>query len=214
MCRSLAPCFQYLENFCTFNHVLAKISSSLDLNFSQFSFPRPPFLKKNPLPRPYILKPAWHTPTKKKKVECPPPGTWWAWSWDLSFIPWKLFLIITSSFWCAICKFSSLTSAVDFILHRAYSFLLPYKCNNELIGVATGGGGQGGRVPPLSDSVKSGRKICQKLGKRPGGVLSTKVYPGTCRWIEWVSKSASWYNDDPLFSAKTGIDMGHIFKIF
>ena len=31
--------------------------------------------------------------------------------------------------------------------------------------------------------------------------------------LKWVSKSASWYNDDP-FSAKTGINMDHIFKIF
>ena len=41
-------------------------SSSLDLNFSKFLFPRPPFFKENPLPRPYILKPALHTSTKKK----------------------------------------------------------------------------------------------------------------------------------------------------
>ena len=32
--------------------------------------------------------------------------------------------------------------------------------------------------------------------------------------LKWVSKSASWYNYDPLFSAKTGINMGHISKIF
>ena len=32
--------------------------------------------------------------------------------------------------------------------------------------------------------------------------------------LKWVSKSASWYNNDPLFSAKTGINMGHIFRIF
>ena len=32
--------------------------------------------------------------------------------------------------------------------------------------------------------------------------------------LKGVAKSASWYNDDPLFSAKTGINMGHIFKIF
>ena len=34
------------------------------------------------------------------------------------------------------------------------------------------------------------------------------------RATEMVSKSGSWYNDDPLFSAKIGINMGHIFKIF
>ena len=32
--------------------------------------------------------------------------------------------------------------------------------------------------------------------------------------LKWVSKSTSWYNDNPLFDAKTGINMGHIFKIF
>ena len=31
--------------------------------------------------------------------------------------------------------------------------------------------------------------------------------------LKWVSKSASWYNNDPLFSAKIGINVGHIFKI-
>ena len=31
--------------------------------------------------------------------------------------------------------------------------------------------------------------------------------------LKWVSKSAAWYNDDPLLSATTGINMGHIFKI-
>ena len=31
--------------------------------------------------------------------------------------------------------------------------------------------------------------------------------------LKWVAKSASWYNNDPLFSARTGINMGHIFKI-
>ena len=39
------------------------------------------------------------------------------------------------------------------------------------------------------------------------GFLSTNVYLGRAA----VSKSA-WYNDDPIFSAKTGINMGHIFK--
>ena len=32
--------------------------------------------------------------------------------------------------------------------------------------------------------------------------------------LQWVTKSVSWYKDDPLFSAKTGINMGPIFKIF
>ena len=34
------------------------------------------------------------------------------------------------------------------------------------------------------------------------------------RAAEMGLKVASWYNDDPLFSAKTGINMGHIFKIY
>ena len=32
--------------------------------------------------------------------------------------------------------------------------------------------------------------------------------------LKWVAKSASLYNDDPLFSAKTGINMGIIFSFF
>ena len=43
------------------------------------------------------------------------------------------------------------------------------------------------------------------------GVLRTKVYPGTYRW-NGSQKSASRYNDGPLFIAKTGINMGHVFK--
>ena len=72
MRRSCALCFQFLENFCIFSLVLAKNSSSLDRNWSKFSFLRPLFLKENLLPRPYILKPAWHTSTKKKLSA--PPG--------------------------------------------------------------------------------------------------------------------------------------------
>ena len=30
--------------------------------------------------------------------------------------------------------------------------------------------------------------------------------------LKWVSKLASWYNDDPLFSEKTGMNMGYIFE--
>ena len=33
------------------------------------------------------------------------------------------------------------------------------------------------------------------------------------RAAEMGPKLASWYNDDPLLRAKTGIKMGHIFKI-
>ena len=78
MRRSCAPCFQFLENFCIFSHVLAKILALRDPIFSKFSFPRPQFFKEKPLPRPYILKPAWHTSTKKKKkkkkLSAPPGG--------------------------------------------------------------------------------------------------------------------------------------------
>ena len=81
-CRSLAhqftlnapllcPLFSIFRKFLHFQPCFGQNSSSLDPNFSKFSFPRPPFFQENPLPRPYILKPAWHTPTKKK-VECPP----------------------------------------------------------------------------------------------------------------------------------------------
>ena len=31
--------------------------------------------------------------------------------------------------------------------------------------------------------------------------------------LKWVSKSAFRYNNDPLFNAKTGINMGHVFYI-
>ena len=65
------PPFSIFRKFVHFQPCFGQNSSSLDQNFSTFSFPRPPFFKENPLPRPYILKPAWHTSTKKK-VECPP----------------------------------------------------------------------------------------------------------------------------------------------
>ena len=47
------------------------------------------------------------------------------------------------------------------------------------------------------------------------GFHGVSQYKGLSRdmWQKWVPKSASWFNDDPLFNAKTGINMGHIFKI-
>ena len=46
----------------------------LRITASSIKYPKTPiFLKENPLPRPYILKPAWHTPTQKKLSA--PPGT-------------------------------------------------------------------------------------------------------------------------------------------
>ena len=68
----LCPLFSIFRKFLHFQPFFGQNYSSLDPNFSKFSFLRPLFFKENPLPRPYILKPAWHTPTKKK-VECPPP---------------------------------------------------------------------------------------------------------------------------------------------
>ena len=67
----LCTLFSIFRNFLHFQPCFDPNSSSLDPNFSKFSFSRPPFFQENPLPRPYIFKPAWHTPTKKK-VECPP----------------------------------------------------------------------------------------------------------------------------------------------
>ena len=83
-CRSLAhqftlnapllcPLFSIFRKFLHFQTCFGQNSSSLDPNFLKFSFPRPPFFQENPLPRPYILKPAWHTPTKKKLSAPPPP---------------------------------------------------------------------------------------------------------------------------------------------
>ena len=68
----LCPLFSVFRKFLHFQPCFGQNLSSLDPKFSKFLFPRPPFFKENPLPRPYILKPAWHTPTEKK-VECPPP---------------------------------------------------------------------------------------------------------------------------------------------
>ena len=69
----LWPPFPICRNFFDFQPCFGQNSSSLDPNFSKFSFPRPPVFKENPLPRPYILKPAWHTSTKKKLSAPPPP---------------------------------------------------------------------------------------------------------------------------------------------
>ena len=69
----LCPLFSIFRKFLHFQPCFGQNSSSLDPKFSKFSFSRPPFFKENPLPRLYILKPAWHTPTKKK-LRVPPPG--------------------------------------------------------------------------------------------------------------------------------------------
>ena len=69
----LCSLFSIFRKFLHFQPCFSQNFSSLDPNFSKFSFPRPPFFKEKPLPRPYILKPAWHTSTTTKKVELPPP---------------------------------------------------------------------------------------------------------------------------------------------
>ena len=63
----LCPLFSIFRKFLHFQPCFSQNFSSLDSKFSKFSFPRPPFFKEKPVPRPYILKPAWHTSTKKKK---------------------------------------------------------------------------------------------------------------------------------------------------
>ena len=65
----LCPLFSIFRNFLHFQPCFGQNSSSLD---PKVSFLRPLFFKENPLPRPYILKPAWHTSTKKK-LSAPPP---------------------------------------------------------------------------------------------------------------------------------------------
>ena len=74
----LCPLFSIFRKFLHFQPCFSQNFSSLDPNFSKFSFPRPQFFKEKPLPIPYILKPAWHTSTKKKKKKkkswAPPPG--------------------------------------------------------------------------------------------------------------------------------------------
>ena len=93
------PLFSIFRKFLHFQPCFGQNSSSLDQNFSKFSFPRPPFFKENPLPRPYILKPAWHTPTKKK-LSAPPANVQGLLSkcelwWILSF---RIFIHNISSF--------------------------------------------------------------------------------------------------------------------
>ena len=70
----LCSLFSIFRKFLHFQPCFGQNSSFLDPKCSKFSFPRLPFFKENPLPRPYILKPAWHTHTKKK-LSAPPPGT-------------------------------------------------------------------------------------------------------------------------------------------
>ena len=70
----LCPLFSIFRKFLHFQPCFSQNFSSLDPNFSKFSFPRPQFFKEKPLPIPYILKPAWHTATKKKKKLSAPQG--------------------------------------------------------------------------------------------------------------------------------------------
>ena len=64
------PFSSFRKNF-HFQPCFGQTSSYSRPNFFQIFVPETPFFKENPLPRPYILKPAWHTSTKKK-VKCPP----------------------------------------------------------------------------------------------------------------------------------------------
>ena len=47
-----------------------------------------------------------------------------------------------------------------------------------------------------------------------GEFLVQRSIPGRAGAAEMGCKISLWDNDDPLFSAKTGITMGYIFKIF
>ena len=69
MRRSCAPCFHFLENFCIFNHVVAKL---------QFSRPKffPTFVPKTPIFQGKSASLTLHFETRvahthQKKVECP-----------------------------------------------------------------------------------------------------------------------------------------------
>ena len=64
------PPFSIFRKFVHFQPCFGQNSSSISPNFCS----QDPLFKENLLPRPYILKPSWHTSTKKK-VECPPRGT-------------------------------------------------------------------------------------------------------------------------------------------
>ena len=55
-CAALETPFSIFRKFLHFQPCFGQNSSSLDPIFSKFSFPRPPFLKENPLPRPYIFE--------------------------------------------------------------------------------------------------------------------------------------------------------------
>ena len=65
--------FSSFRNFLHFQPYFGQNSSSLDPSFSKFSLTRPPFSRKihSIHCRPYILKPAWHTSTKKKLSALP-----------------------------------------------------------------------------------------------------------------------------------------------
>ena len=68
----LCPPFSNFIKIFNFKPCFGQNFSSQDANFPNFCSLDPSFFKENPLPKPYFWKPVWHTPTKKKKVECPP----------------------------------------------------------------------------------------------------------------------------------------------
>ena len=67
-CATLIPPFSNFRKIFNFQPCFGQNFSSQDPNFRSLD---PSFFKENPLPRPYIWKPVWHTPTKKK-LSAPP----------------------------------------------------------------------------------------------------------------------------------------------
>ena len=59
-----------IKIFCIFTMFWPKFLLSRP-KFFKILFPRPQFFNENPLPRPYILKPVWHTSTKTKLSASP-----------------------------------------------------------------------------------------------------------------------------------------------
>ena len=74
----MAPFFQAIRRSLTVNVPLwlpflmfYKIFAFSAMFWPKFYLSRPKFFKENPLPRPYILKPPWHTSTRKKLSALP-----------------------------------------------------------------------------------------------------------------------------------------------
>ena len=78
-CAALMPPFSNCKKNFHFQPCFGQNFSSQGANFPNFRSLDPSFFKENPLPRPYFLKPVWHTPTKKKLSA--PPGLPPCWNW-------------------------------------------------------------------------------------------------------------------------------------